>query len=49
LREKHDLLEKHVAEQSKKTENPTDKARMKTAGPKRSADASGKLPATGKI
>jgi transcriptional regulator with PAS, ATPase and Fis domain len=49
LREKHDLLEKHVAEQSKKTEHSAGKARAKTAGSKRSADASGKLPATGKI
>jgi two-component system CheB/CheR fusion protein len=49
LREKHNLLEKHVAEQSKKTENSAGKARVKTALLKRSANASGKLPATGKI
>jgi two-component system CheB/CheR fusion protein len=49
LRAKHDLLEKHVAEQSKKTKNSTGKARAKTAGLKRSSNASGKLPATGKI
>ena len=49
LREKHDLLEKHVAEQSKKTENSAGKARVKTAGSKRSGDDSGKLPATGKL
>ena len=49
LREKHDLLEKHVAQQSKKTEHSAGKAPVKTTGSIRSADASGKPPATGKI
>jgi two-component system CheB/CheR fusion protein len=35
LREKHDLLEKHVEEQSKKVENSKDKVGVKTAGRKR--------------
>jgi two-component system CheB/CheR fusion protein len=49
LREKHDLLEKHVAEESKKTEGSAGKACEKTARLRRRADASRKLPATGKI
>jgi two-component system CheB/CheR fusion protein len=48
LRDKHVLLEKHVAEQSKKTENADGKARVKTTGLKHSEDVSEKLPATGK-
>ena len=49
LREQHAVLEKHVAEQSKKTENSAGNARVKTAGSKRSGDVFGRLPATGKI
>jgi two-component system CheB/CheR fusion protein len=37
LREKHDLLEKHIAEQSKTTENSAGRAQVETAGPKRRA------------
>jgi two-component system CheB/CheR fusion protein len=48
LREKHDLLEKHVAEQSREMENPADKARGKTEATKRRAGTSEKLPATRK-
>jgi len=45
LRKKHDILEKHVAEQSKKTEKPKDKARVKAAGRKRSpVNARNRLP-----
>jgi two-component system CheB/CheR fusion protein len=49
LREKHDILEKHVAEQSKKTEKPKDKVRVKTAGPKRRPVDAGKRMPSGKI
>jgi two-component system CheB/CheR fusion protein len=49
LREKHDVLEKHVADQSKKVENSKDKARAKTAGRKRGSDGAGKRLASGNI
>jgi len=44
LREQHAVLEKHVAAQSKKKENRKDKARVKTAGPRRRADGTEELP-----
>jgi two-component system CheB/CheR fusion protein len=49
LREKHDILEKHVAEQSRKMEKPKDKVRVKTAGPKRRPADAGKRMPSGKI
>ena len=49
LRAKHDLLEKHVAEQSKKTEKPKDKVSVKTAGLKRRPADAGKRMLSGKI
>jgi len=42
LREKHDLLEKHVGEQSKKAEHSKDKVGAKTAGRKRGSDGAEK-------
>jgi hypothetical protein len=49
LREQHAVLEKHLAEQSQTEEAPKDKAPVKTAGSKRSADAAGKLPAPNQV
>jgi two-component system CheB/CheR fusion protein len=49
LREKHDVLEKHVAEQSKKVENSKDKVRVKAARRKRGSNHPGKRQASGKI
>jgi len=48
LREKHDLLEKHVASQSRKAMKPGDKARVKTAGPKRRTEDAGQRLNSGK-
>jgi two-component system CheB/CheR fusion protein len=49
LREQQAVLEKHIAEQSNKTEKSKDKAQAKTAGPKRSTDGVGKRLTSGKI
>jgi chemotaxis methyl-accepting protein methylase len=49
LREKHDILEKFVAQQSKKTDKPRDKVQAKTAGSKRNADAAAKRLASGNL
>jgi two-component system CheB/CheR fusion protein len=49
LREKHEILEKFVAKQSRKTEKPKDKVRVKAGGRKRSpANAGNHLP-SGKV
>jgi two-component system CheB/CheR fusion protein len=47
LREKHDLLARHLAQQSKKTEKTAGKTRGNTARLKRGANAPDNLPATG--
>jgi hypothetical protein len=44
LREQHAVLKKHVAAKSKKKENRKDKARVKTAGPRRRAGEAEELP-----
>ena len=49
LREKHDILQKFIAQQSSKTEKPKDKLRAKTAHPTRRVDKAGRIPATDKI
>jgi two-component system CheB/CheR fusion protein len=49
LREKQHILEKHVAEQSEKTEKARDKAQARMAGPKRSLGGAGKRLPSGKI
>jgi len=49
LREKHDILEKHVAEQSGKAKKPRDKGRVKSAGPKRRPANAGKRLPSGKV
>jgi two-component system CheB/CheR fusion protein len=48
LRGQHAVLEKHAAEQSKKTEKAKAKVPAETTKPKRSAAGAGKLPASGK-
>jgi two-component system CheB/CheR fusion protein len=48
LRGQHAVLEKHVAEQSIKTEHAAGRAREKAAGAKQSADAPRELPASGR-
>jgi two-component system CheB/CheR fusion protein len=49
LREKHDILEKFVTEQSRKTEKPKDKGRVKSAETKRSAANAGNRLPSGKV
>jgi two-component system CheB/CheR fusion protein len=49
LREKHDALEKHVAEQSRQPQKPKEKAQAKTGRTKPSADGNGKRLGSGKI
>jgi len=48
LREKQELLEKHIASQSRKAKKPPDKTRAKTAEPKRRTGGAGKRLTPGK-
>jgi two-component system CheB/CheR fusion protein len=48
LREKQELLEKHIASQSRKAKKPPDKTRAKTAEPKRRTGGAGKRLTSGK-
>jgi two-component system CheB/CheR fusion protein len=49
LREKHDILEKFVAEQARNTQESNDEPGTKTAGPKRRTDDAGKRLASGNL